>query len=222
VLTSFVALLIRDIRLAVRQGSALTMTLSFFVIAVSLFPLGVGPELSILARIAPGVLWVGALLACLLTLDRVFQADYEDGTLEQLMLGPLPVELVALAKILAHWLTSVVPLIVVAPVLAISLNMPADGTWAMVLALGLGTPILSLIGAVGGALTVAMRRGGILLSLLVLPLYIPVLIFGVASVEAAIAFLPVAPHLLLLGGLSLGALVICPVASAAALRLAVE
>lgn len=221
-LTSFVALLIRDIRLAVRQGSALTMTLSFFVIAVSLFPLGVGPELSILARIAPGVLWVGALLACLLTLDRVFQADYEDGTLEQLMLGPLPVELVALAKILAHWLTSVVPLIVVAPVLAISLNMPADGTWAMVLALGLGTPILSLIGAVGGALTVAMRRGGILLSLLVLPLYIPVLIFGVASVEAAIAFLPVAPHLLLLGGLSLGALVICPVASAAALRLAVE
>ena len=221
-MTSFLALLVRDMRLAYRQGSALTMTLSFFVIAVTLFPLGVGPELNVLARIGPGVLWVGALLACLLTLDRIFQADFEDGTLEQLMIGPLPTEFIVLAKIIAHWITSVMPLIVITPILALSLNLHSDGIWAMVLSLLIGTPVLSLIGAVGGALTVAMRRGGVLLSLLVLPLYIPVLIFGVASVEAAVALLPMAPHLMLLGGLSLGALVVCPFAAAAALRLAVE
>jgi heme exporter protein B len=221
-LKSFGSLVRRDMVLAFRQGSALTMTLSFFVIAVTLFPLGVGPELNVLARIGPGVLWVGALLACMLTLDRIFQADYEDGSLEQLMLGPLPVEMMVLAKVIAHWLTAVVPLIFVAPVLAVSLNMPADGIWAMMLALFVGTPVLSLVGAVGGALTVAMRRGGVLLSILVLPLYIPVLIFGVAAVEAAIALLPVAPHIMLLGGLSLGALVLCPLAAGAALKLAVE
>ncbi|MEH6495061.1 MAG: heme exporter protein CcmB [Pseudomonas marincola] len=221
-MNSFLALLMRDMRLAYRQGSALTMTLSFFVIAVTLFPLGVGPELNVLARIGPGVLWVGALLACLLTLDRIFQADYEDGTLEQLLMGPLPIEFIVLAKIIAHWITSVLPLIIVSPILAISLNLHSDGIWAMVLSLLIGTPVLSLIGAVGGALTVAMRRGGVLLSLLVLPLYIPVLIFGVASVEAAVALLPMGPHLMLLGGLSLGALVVCPFAAAAALRLAVE
>jgi len=208
--------------LAYRQGSALTMTLSFFVIAVTLFPLGVGPELNVLARIGPGVLWVGALLACLLTLDRIFQADFEDGTLEQLMLGPLSIEFIVLAKIIAHWVMSVLPLIAITPILAISLNVHADGIWAMIFSLLIGSPVLSLIGAVGAALTVAMRRGGVLLSLLVLPLYIPVLIFGVASVEAAVALMPMAPHLMLLGGLSLGALVVCPFAAAAALRLAVE
>jgi len=218
----FANLVLRDIRLAVRQGSAFTMTLSFFVVAVTLYPLGVGPELNILARIGPGVLWVGALLSCLLTLDRIFQADFEDGSLDQLMLGSLPVELMALAKIIAHWLTSVVPLILITPILAVSLNMPADGIWAMMLALLVGSPVLSLIGAVGAGLTVGMRRGGVLLSLLVLPLYIPVLIFGVAAVEAAIAVLPMGPHILLLAGFSLGALVVCPVAAAAALRLAVE
>lgn len=219
---AFTSLIARDIRLAVRQGSAFTMTLSFFVVAVTLYPLGVGPELNILARIGPGVLWVGALLSCLLTLDRIFQADFEDGSLDQLMLGSLPVELMALAKIMAHWLTSVFPLILITPILAVSLNMPADGIWAMMLALLVGSPILSLIGAIGAALTVGMRRGGVLLSLLILPLYIPVLIFGVAAVEAAIAVLPIGPHILLLGGMSLGALVICPIAAAAALRLAVE
>ncbi len=219
---SFLRLVQRDIQLAVRQGSALTMTLSFFVIAVTLFPLGVGPELNVLSRIGPGVLWVGALLSCMLTLDRIFQADYEDGTLEQLMLGPLPGVFLVLAKILAHWITSVVPLIVISPILAISLAMPGDGIIAMVGALLVGSPVLSLIGAVGAALTVAMRRGGVLLSILVLPLYIPVLIFGVAAVEAAIALLPIAPHIMLLGGLALGALVVCPLAAAAALRLAVE
>ncbi|MBL4741300.1 MAG: heme exporter protein CcmB [Sneathiella sp.] len=221
-MNKFTNLIIRDIRLAVRQGSAFTMTLSFFVVAVTLYPLGVGPELNILARIGPGVLWVGALLSCLLTLDRIFQADFEDGSLDQLMLGSLPIELMTLAKIIAHWLTSVVPLILITPILAVSLNMPADGIWVMMLALLVGSPVLSLIGAVGAGLTVGMRRGGVLLSLLVLPLYIPVLIFGVAAVEAAIAVLPMGPHILLLAGLSLGALVICPIAAAAALRLAVE
>jgi len=221
-LRSFLALLKRDMLLAYRQGSALTMTLSFFVIAVTLFPLGVGPELNVLARIGPGVLWVGALLACLLTLDRIFQADFEDGTLEQLMLGPLSIEFIVLTKIIAHWVMSVLPLIAITPILAISLNVHADGIWAMIFSLLIGSPVLSLIGAVGAALTVAMRRGGVLLSLLVLPLYIPVLIFGVASVEAAVALMPMAPHLMLLGGLSLGALVVCPFAAAAALRLAVE
>jgi len=219
---AFLTLVRRDIQLAIRQGSALTMTLSFFVIAVTLFPLGVGPELNVLARIGPGVLWVGALLSCMLTLDRIFQADFEDGSLEQILLGPLPSLFVVLGKILAHWLTSVLPLILMTPILAISLNMPMDGIVAMVGALLVGTPVLSLIGGIGAALTVAMRRGGVLLSILVLPLYIPVLIFGVAAVEAAIALTPVAPHIMLLGGLALGALVVCPVAAAAALRLATE
>ncbi|MEP3248320.1 MAG: heme exporter protein CcmB [Sneathiella sp.] len=219
---SFLIVLKRDIRLAARQGSALTMTLSFFVIAVTLFPLGVGPELSVLARIGPGVLWVGALLSCLLTLDRIFQADFEDGSLDQLMIGAGSIELVVLAKIIAHWISAVLPLILITPVLAISFNMPIDSLGVVMLSLLLGSPVLSLIGAVGAALTVGMRRGGVLLSLLVLPLYIPVLIFGVAAVEAAIALLPTAPHLLLLSGLSLGALVVCPIAAAAGLRLAVE
>ncbi|WP_169566241.1 heme exporter protein CcmB [Sneathiella limimaris] len=219
---AFWTLFLRDLKLAYRQGSTIPMTLAFFVIAVTLFPLGVGPELNILARIAPGVLWVAALLACLLTLDRLYQADYEDGTLEQLMQGPLPIEFMVLAKISAHWITSVVPLILITPIVAISLNLPTDGIWVMVLSLMIGSPVLSLIGSIGGALTVAMRRGGVLLSLLVLPLYIPVLIFGVAAVEASIGMLPVKSHLMLLGGLSLGALVVSPIASGAALRLAVE
>jgi len=221
-MSAFLQVFNRDVRLAVRQGSALTMTLSFFVIAVTLFPLGVGPELNVLARIGPGVLWVGALLACMLTLDRIFQADFEDGSLDQLLIGTLPVELMVLAKILAHWLTAVVPLIIITPVLAITFNMPLDSLGVMALSLLLGSPVLSLIGSVGAALTVGMRRGGVLLSLLVLPLYIPVLIFGVAAVEAAIALLPAGSHLLLLAAFSLGSLVICPIASAAALRLAVE
>ncbi|WP_339634286.1 heme exporter protein CcmB [uncultured Sneathiella sp.] len=212
----------RDVMLAFRQGSAVTLSLSFFVIVIVLFPLGVGPELSILARIGPGVLWVAALLACLLTLDRLFQADFEDGALDLLMIGPLPVELLVLAKVFAHWLTSILPLIIVAPVLALSLNIHAEGILALTSALLIGTPTLSLIGAVGAALTVGMRRGGVLLSLLVLPLYIPVLIFGVAAVDAAIAQLSVAPHLLLLGGISLGALVLGPVAAAAGLRLSLS
>ena len=215
----FFSVIRRDITLAIRQGSAVALSLCFFVITIVLFPLGVGPELAVLARIGPGVMWVAALLACLLTLDRLFQADFEDGSLDLLMIGALPVEMLVLAKVIAHWLTSVLPLILIAPILGLSLNIPPDGIIALVLALLIGTPTLSLIGAVGAALTVAMRRGGVLLSLLVLPLYIPVLIFGVAAVAAAVALLPVAPHLLLLGGISLGALVVGPLAAAAALRL---
>src|SRR5690606_34642670 len=215
----FLSVIRRDITLAIRQGSAVALSLCFFVITIVLFPLGVGPELAVLARIGPGVMWVAALLACLLTLDRMFQADFEDGSLDLLLIGPLPIEMLVLAKVIAHWLTSVLPLVLIAPILALSLNIPLDGVLALVLALLIGTPTLSLIGAVGAALTVAMRRGGVLLSLLVLPLYIPVLIFGVAAVEAAIALLPVTPHLLWLGGISLGALVMGPLAAAAALRL---
>lgn len=218
----FLSLIGRDLTLAVRQGSAVTLGLSFFVIVIILFPLGVGPELAVLARIGPGVLWVAALLACLLTLDRMFQADYEDGSLDLLMIGPLPLEILVLAKVIAHWLTSVLPLIVIAPILALSLNLPGEGISALVVSLLIGTPTLSLIGSVGAALTMAMRRGGVLLSLLVLPLYIPVLIFGVAAVEAAVAQLSVTPHLLLLGGVSLGALVVGPLAAAAALRLSLS
>lgn len=190
-MSAFYALLKRDLRLAYRQGSAVTLTLAFFIIAVTLFPLGVGPELAVLARIGPGVLWVGALLSCLLTLDRLYQADYEDGTLEQLMKGPLPLELMVLAKVAAHWISSVLPLILIAPVLAITFNIVADGIWVLVLSLLIGSPVLSLIGSIGAALTVAMRRGGVLLSLMILPLYIPVLIFGVAAVEAAISLLAI-------------------------------
>ncbi|GLQ07816.1 heme exporter protein CcmB [Sneathiella chinensis] len=221
-MAGFLGLVRRELLLAFRQGSALTLTLAFFVIAVTLFPLGVGPELNILQRIGPGVLWVGALLSCLLTLDRMFQADFEDGSLDLLMIGRVPVELVVLAKVVSHWLTSILPLILITPLLAVSLNMPFDGIVAMEFALLLGSPALSLIGSVGAGLTVGLRRGGVLLSLMVLPLYIPVLIFGVAAVEAAIAVLPMASHLSLLAAMSLGALVVCPVAAAAALRLAVD
>ena len=218
----FFGLIRRDLVLAFRQGSAVTLSLCFFVIVVVLFPLGIGPELSVLARIGPGVLWVAALLSCLLTLDRMFQADFEDGSLDLLIIGPLPLEILVLGKVIAHWLTSILPLIVITPVLALTLNMPAEGIWTMSLALLIGTPTLSLIGAIGAALTVAMRRGGVLLSLLVLPLYIPVLIFGVAAVEAAIGQLSATSHLLLLAGISLGSLVVGMLAAAAALRLALD
>ncbi len=218
----FMALIQRELVLAYRQGSALALSLCFFVITVVLFPLGVGPELGILARIAPGVLWIAALLACLLTLDRLFQADFEDGSLDLLAIGPLPLEILVLGKVTAHWVTSILPLIIITPILAVTLNLNAEAIWIMMAALLIGTPTLSLIGSVGAALTVGMRRGGVLLSLLVLPLYIPVLIFGVAAIDAATAALAVGPHLLLLAGISLGSLVVGPVAAAAALRLALD
>ncbi len=175
-----------------------------------------------LARIASGVVWVAALLATLIALDRMFQADWEDGGLELLALAGPPLELVVLAKALAHWLSSGLPLIVAAPVLALALQMDPAGLVVLVMAMGLGTPILSLVGAIGAALTVGMRRGGVLLSLLVLPLYLPVLIFGVAASEAAILELSPRPHLLLLGAGLLGSIALAPWAAAAGLRISLE
>jgi heme exporter protein B len=219
---TFLLVVRRDARLALRQGSAAAMSVMFFVLAVTLFPLGVGPEANILARISAGVIWVAALFAATLSLDRLFQADFEDGSLDQLTLGPLPLELVVGAKCLAHWLTTGVPLIVASPVLAVLLNMEGEGFPALILAMALGTPSMSLIGAIGAALTVSIRRGGVLLSLLVLPLYIPVLIFGVAAVEGAVMGLGAGNALMVLGALLLGSLVLAPWASAAALRVSQE
>ena len=182
----FLRLIGRELTLAVRGGIGTLMAVVFFVIAVTLFPLAVGPELGLLSRIAPGAVWVAALLAALLSLDRLFVADHEDGSLEQMMLGTLPLEFVVLAKTAAHWLTTGLPLAAAAPILALLLNMSTDGLVILIVSLLLGTPILSLIGAVGAALTVGLRRGGALIALLVLPLYVPVLIFGVGAVEGAV------------------------------------
>ncbi len=212
----------RDVSLAFRQGIGGLMAVMFFVLAVVLFPLGVGPEVNMLARISAGVIWVAALLASMLSLERLFQTDFEDGSLELLALTPMPLEAIVLAKVAAHWLTTGLPLIAAAPLLAVLLHMNTDGFTVLVVALALGTPSLSLVGAVGAALILGSRRGGVLLSLLILPLYIPVLIFGVGAVDAAIAGFTVRPQLLILGGLLLAALPLCPWAAAAALRQALE
>ena len=184
-------LLARDIRLAIRSGGGFGLALAFFLIVVILVPFGVGPEREVLARIAPGVLWVGALLACLLSLDRLFATDYEDGSLELLATAPLPLEALVLVKALAHWLTTGLPLTIVAPVLGLLLNLPNNAVLMLILTLGLGTPVLSMLGAFGAALTVGLKRGGLLLSLLVLPLYVPTLIFGADAVRRAADGLPV-------------------------------
>jgi len=194
----------------------------FFILAVILFPFGVGPEGNILARIAPGVIWVAALLSTMLSLERLFQTDFEDGSLELLVLSPVPLEVVVVARVIGHWLTTGLPLIIASPLLAVFLNMHADGYPMMLAALALGTPTLSLIGAVGAALILGARRGGVLLSLLVLPLFIPVLIFGVSAVDAALGGFSVKAQLLILGALFLAAAPLCSWAAAAALRQAVE
>ncbi|HJN59947.1 MAG TPA: heme exporter protein CcmB [Alphaproteobacteria bacterium] len=220
--TAFFGLIGRDLRLAARGGIGSLVTVVFFVIAVSLFPLGVGPESALLERIAPGVLWVCALLATMLSLGRMFDEDFEDGSLEIIALGPLPLELVVLAKALAHWLITGLPLMIAAPVLAVLLNMSTEGFAVLMISLLLGTPTLSLIGSVGAALTVGLRRGGVLISLLVLPLYVPVLIFAVGAVEGAIFGLGERANLLILAGGFLASLALTPWASAAALRMALE
>ncbi len=219
---AFQAIIARDLLLAVRQGGATFLALVFFLLTVTLFPLGIGPEPAILARVAPGVLWVAALLAAMLSLDRLFQADFEDGSLEQLTLSGLPVSLIVLAKIITHWLTTGLPLLLAAPVLAVLLNMNSEGFTALLLSMLIGTPALSLIGAIGAALTLTVRRGGVLLSLLVLPLYIPVLIFGVSAIDAAVHGLNAKPHLLLLAALTMAAIPLCPWAAAAAVKLSLE
>jgi heme exporter protein B len=221
-MSAFVAVIRRELQLALRQAGDSAVVVLFFVLATVLFPFGVGPEPNMLARIAAGVLWVAALLAAMLSFERLFQPDYEDGGLEQLALAPLPLEMVVLAKACAHWLLTGLPLIVAAPVLGILLNLPAAGFGSLLATMALGTPTISLIGAVGAALTLGARRGGVLLSLLVLPLVVPVLIFGAAGIDAAVAGMAVRPHLAMLGGLLLAALALCPWAAAAALRQALE
>ncbi len=218
----FLALIGRDLRLAFRGGIGSLVSVVFFVIAVTLFPLGVGPALDLLERVAPGVLWVCALLAAMLSLDRMFHDDHDDGSLEQITLGALPLELVVLAKAIAHWLTTGLPLVLAAPVLAVLLNLSTEGFVVLIVSLLLGSPILSLIGSVGAALTVGLRRGGVLISLLVLPLCVPVLIFGVGAVEGAIYGFGERAHLLILAGGLIVALVLAPFAAAAALRLTLE
>ncbi|MCR6629582.1 MAG: heme exporter protein CcmB [Magnetospirillum sp.] len=221
-MTRFLEVIRRDLRLALRQGSDSIMVVTFFVLTVVLFPFGIGPESGVLERVSAGVLWVTALLASLLSLDRLFQADYEDGSLELLVLTPTPLEVVVIAKVCAHWLTTGLPLLVAAPVLAVLLHMNADGFATLMLTMLVGTPILSLIGGIGAALVLGARRGGVLLSLLILPLYVPVLIFGVGAIDAAVQARDATPHLLILAGLLAVALPLSPWATAAALRQALE
>lgn len=221
-MSGFLRLLRRDLRLALRQGADGAMVVLFFVLCVVMFPFGIGPEPGVLSRIAPGVILVAALLASLLSLERLFQADLEDGSLELLALSPLPLEAVAAAKMLAHWLTTGLPLILAAPLLALFLNLPAEGFPILLATLSMITPLLSLIGGVGAALTLGARRGGVLLPLLVLPLYIPALIFAASAIDATLTGQVARPHLLLLSGLLAASLPLAPWGAAAALKAALE
>lgn len=217
------SLLKREIGLAWREGGAIGTALGFYFTVITLTPLALGPDLKLLARIAPGILWVALLLASLLSADRIFHNDYEDGSLDLLTFGPLPLELVAGIKSLAHWITTGVPLTLLAPVLALLLNLPIHAFGLLMLALIAGTPAVSFVAAIGAALTLGLRRGGVLVALLVLPLYVPVLIFGVATIESAITG-PGSPWqaFMMLCALSLGSLVLSPIAAAAALRTALR
>lgn len=217
-----VSIIHRDLLLAYRRRADVLTTLFFFVIVVSLFPLGVGPEMKTLRLIAPGVVWVAALLASMLSLGRLFSADYQDGTLEQMALAPQPLWLIVLGKIVAHWMVSGLPLALMAPVLGLQFDLPPEALGILVISLLLGSPILSLIGAIGAALTLGLRGGGVLLSLLVLPLYIPVLIFGAGAVEATMVGISPEGHLSLLAAFLIVALLATPFVSAVALRIAME
>ena len=219
---AFVAVLGREVRLAFGQGNGALLVLGFFVIAACLFPFALGTDPALLARIGPAVLWAAALLATLLSLDRLFQADVEDGTLEQIAVRDLPLSLVVLAKILAHWASTGLPLVAMTPVLAILFAVPGDAMVTLMIAMAVGTPALSAIGAIGAALTAGMRRGGVLLSILVLPLYLPVLIFGAGASAAAALGQPVDQPMALLGALALASLSTAPGVAAAALRQGLE
>ncbi|MBT9541289.1 MAG: heme exporter protein CcmB [Thiobacillus sp.] len=212
----------RDLLLAMRRRADVATTLFFFVIVASLFPLGVGPDPKLLRVMAPGILWVGALLASMLSLGRLFAEDYADGSLEQLVLAPEPLTLVVIGKVVAHWLVSGLPLVLISPVIALQFDLPREAMVTLLLALLLGTPLLSLIGAIGAALTVGVRGGGVLISLLVLPLYVPVLIFGAGAVDASAMGMEAGGHLSILGALLLLGMVLAPWATAAALRISLE
>lgn len=213
-----IALLLRDLKLAFRAGGGFGLGLAFFLIVVVLVPFGVGPQTELLSRIAAGILWVGALLACLLSLDRLFALDWEDGTLDLLATSPLPLEAVAVSKALAHWLTTGLPLVVASPVFGLLLGLPQAGYLFVVVSLLIGTPALSFIGAFGAALTVGIKRGGLLLSLLVLPLYVPTLIFGAEVARRGSEGLAVQTPLLLLAGITFGSMALLPFVSALVLR----
>ncbi len=218
----FFAVVHRDLLLAVRRRTDVLTTLFFFIIVVSLFPLGIGPELETLRLIAPGVFWVAALLASMLALEKLFLVDHQDGALEQLLLAPQPLGLLVLGKVLAHWLITGLPLVLLSPLLGLQYDLAAEPLGMLVVTLLVGTPALSLIGAIGAALTLGLRGGGVLVSLLVLPLYIPILIFGAGAVEAQASGLGGAGHLSMLGAILLVAVVAAPLAAAAALRVSVE
>ncbi len=219
---AFAALLRRDLSLALRRRNELLLPLIFIMVTVSLFPLGIGPGSDLLARIAPGVIWISALLATVVSLDSLFRSDYEDGSLEQFLVSGQPLPLLVLAKVLAHWLIAGVPVVLLSPLLALWLNLNTQAWWVMMASLALGTPILSLIGAIGVGLTIGLRRGGQLLSLLVFPLYVPVLIIATAAIMAQLDGLPFVPFLgLLLAGL-LTSLTLAPFAAAAALKISLS
>lgn len=215
---AFGTVLRRDLQIAFRHRGDIFNPLMFFIMVVTLFPLGIGPEPTVLTRIAPGIIWVAALLSAMLSLERLFKSDYADGALEQMMLSPQPLSLMVLAKVLAHWLVTGLPLIFIAPLLAVLLHLDENSYGALLATLALGTPVLSLLGAIGVALTVGLRKGGVLLSLLILPLYIPVLIFSTSAIDAASMNMPYTGHLAILAALLVGALVLAPVAIGAALR----
>jgi heme exporter protein B len=214
-----IALLHRDLMLAFRAGGGFGLGLAFFLIVTVLVPFSVGPQSELLSTIAPGVLWLGALLACLLSLDRLLALDYEDGTLDLLATAPLPLEAALSIKALSHWLTTGLPLVLAAPILGLMLNLEPDGYLWLIASLGLGTPALSVIGAFGAALTVGIKRGGLLMSLLVLPLYVPTLIFGAEAARRGAMGLDGTTPLILLAGITLGTIALMPFASAAVLRM---
>jgi heme exporter protein B len=221
-LRAFTLLLRRDLTLAIRHRAEMINPLLFFVLVTSLFPLGIGADPKLLQAVGPGVIWVAALLAALLSLEGIFRSDFEDGTLEQFLLSSHPVSVLVLAKVLAHWLITGLPLLVISPLLGVLLGLPGDAIMILLVTLMLGTPVLSLIGAVGVALTVGLRKGGMILSLLVLPLYVPLLIFAANAVDTAAAGLPVTAHLSLISALLVLALSLSPLATAAALRISLS
>jgi heme exporter protein B len=216
------SIIARDLRLSLRRRGDVLNHLVFFVIVVTLFPLGVGPEPNLMHAMAPGIVWVAALLAAMLSLQRLFASDYADGTLEQMLISAHPLGLIVVGKIVAHWLMSGLPLTLLAPVLGVQFDLPQQALWVLTLSLLIGTPVLSLIGAVGAALTLGVRGGGVLLALLVLPLYVPVLIFGAGGVAAVSNGLGAGPHLSLLGAFLAISCVVAPWAACAALRVAYD
>jgi len=220
--SAFMLVLKRDLTIAFRHNDDVLNPLLFFIIVITLFPLGVGPEMEILSRIAPGIIWVAALLATLLSLDRLFKSDYNDGSLEQMLLSPHPIFILVLAKITAHWLLTGLPLIFIAPLLAVLLNFNEQGYSALMLTLSLGTPVLSLLGAIGVALTVGIKKGGVLLSLLILPLYIPVLIFATSAIDTAAMNLPYTGQLAIIAALFFSTLILAPFAVSSALKVSIN